>query len=102
MVQHVAVLMGGLSSERSVSLRSGEACAKALEAAGYIVTRVDVGADVATVLTNLQPDVALNALTVPAARTAPSRACSKSCAFPTPIRACWPPRSRPTRTRPSA
>jgi D-alanine-D-alanine ligase len=62
MVQHVAVLMGGLSSERSVSLRSGEACAKALESAGYTVARVDVGADVATVLTNLQPDVALNAL----------------------------------------
>ena len=45
---HVAVLMGGWSSEREVSLRSGEACAKALEAQGYRVTRLDVGRDVAT------------------------------------------------------
>jgi D-alanine-D-alanine ligase len=62
MSQHVAVLMGGLSSERSVSLRSGEACAKALEAEGFRVARVDVGRDVATVLTALKPDVAFNAL----------------------------------------
>ena len=34
---HVAVLMGGLSAEREVSLNSGEACAKALESAGYKV-----------------------------------------------------------------
>lgn len=62
MTKHVAVLMGGLSSERSVSLRSGEACAKALEAEGFMVTRVDVGRDVAEVLARLKPDVALNAL----------------------------------------
>jgi D-alanine-D-alanine ligase len=62
MTQHVAVLMGGLSSERGVSLRSGEACAKALEAEGFRVSRVDVGRDVAEVLARLAPDVALNAL----------------------------------------
>ncbi len=62
MTKHVAVLMGGLSSERSVSLRSGEACAKALEAEGFNVTRVDVARDVAEVLARLKPDVALNAL----------------------------------------
>ena len=62
MTKHVAVLMGGLSSERSVSLRSGEACAKALEGEGFRVTRVDVGRDVAEVLARLKPDVALNAL----------------------------------------
>jgi D-alanine-D-alanine ligase len=62
MTKHVAVLMGGLSSERSVSLRSGEACANALEGEGYRVTRVDVGHDVAEVLTRLAPDAALNAL----------------------------------------
>lgn len=62
MTQHVAVLMGGLSSERSVSLRSGEACAKALEAEGFKVSRVDVGRDVAEVLARLAPDVAFNAL----------------------------------------
>ena len=60
--KHVAVLMGGFSSERPVSLSSGNACADALEAEGYKVTRVDVGRDVATVLTELKPDVAFNAL----------------------------------------
>ncbi len=45
--KHVAVLMGGFSSERPVSLSSGNACADALEAGGYRVTRVDVGRDIA-------------------------------------------------------
>jgi D-alanine-D-alanine ligase len=62
MTQHVAVLMGGWSSERQISLRSGEACARALEGEGYRVTRVDVGRDVARVLEDLRPDVAFNAL----------------------------------------
>ncbi|MBP1883314.1 D-alanine--D-alanine ligase [Sinorhizobium mexicanum] len=60
--RHVAVLMGGFSSERPVSLSSGAACADALEAEGYRVTRVDVGRDVAAVLGDLRPDVAFNAL----------------------------------------
>lgn len=54
--------MGGWSAEREVSLRSGEACAKAAERAGYKVTRVDVKRDIATVLTQLKPDAALNVL----------------------------------------
>src|SRR5438128_2735687 len=62
MSKHVAVLMGGWSAEREVSLRSGQACANAAEHAGYRVTRVDVGRDIATVLTTLKPDVALNVL----------------------------------------
>jgi D-alanine-D-alanine ligase len=62
MTKHVAVLMGGWSSERDVSLRSGAACAAAAERAGYRVTRVDVARDVATVLERLGPDVALNVL----------------------------------------
>ena len=60
--KHVAVLMGGFSSERPVSLLSGNACADALEAEGYRVTRVDVGRDIAQVLMELRPDVAFNAL----------------------------------------
>ena len=60
--KHVAVLMGGLSSERPVSLSSGKACADALEAEGYRVARVDVGRDVSQVLSELKPDVAFNAL----------------------------------------
>lgn len=59
---HVAVLMGGLSSEREVSLSSGEQCAKALEGQVAKVTRVDAGRDIAQVLTALKPDVVLNAL----------------------------------------
>ncbi len=59
---HVAVLMGGLSSEREVSLSSGRGCAGALRAAGYRVTEVDAGADLPSVLTALRPDVAFNAL----------------------------------------
>ena len=60
--RHVAVLMGGWSSERPVSLSSGEACATALEAVGYQVTRVDVDRGIAAILRDLAPDVAFNAL----------------------------------------
>ncbi len=60
--KHVAVLMGGWSAEREVSLRSGKACADAAEAQGYRVTRIDVGRDIATVLQTLKPDAALNVL----------------------------------------
>lgn len=62
MTKHVAVLMGGWSAERPVSLSSGNACADALEAGGFRVTRVDVSRDIAEVLTALHPDVAFNAL----------------------------------------
>ena len=59
---HVAVLMGGLSPEREVSLSSGRMCADALEGQAARVTRVDAGRDLAQVLAELKPDVALNAL----------------------------------------
>jgi D-alanine-D-alanine ligase len=62
MSKHVAVLMGGWSVEREVSLSSGAACARALEGVGYRVTRVEVGRDIAEVLAKLKPDVAFNAL----------------------------------------
>jgi len=62
MSKHVAVLMGGWSAEREVSLRSGRACADALERRGYRVSRIDVGRDIATVLATLKPDAALNVL----------------------------------------
>jgi D-alanine-D-alanine ligase len=60
--KHVAVLMGGWSAEREVSLRSGRACAEALEKQGYRVTKIDVGRDIASVLQTLRPDAALNVL----------------------------------------
>jgi D-alanine-D-alanine ligase len=62
MSKHVAVLMGGWSAEREVSLRSGKACADALERQGYRVSRIDVGRDIATVLQSLKPEVAFNVL----------------------------------------
>jgi D-alanine-D-alanine ligase len=62
-MKHVAVLMGGWSAERDVSLRSGKACADALERLGtYRVSRIDVTRDIASVLKELKPDCALNVL----------------------------------------
>ena len=59
---HVAVLMGGWSSERPVSLMSGEGVARALESKGHRVTRIDMGRDVALKLAEAKPDVVFNAL----------------------------------------
>ena len=58
----VAVLMGGPSAEHEVSLSTGRECAKALREAGFQVTEVDAGPDLASVLRDLAPDVAFNAL----------------------------------------
>ena len=58
----MAVLHGGWSAEREVSLNSGKACAKALQAAGYKVTLIDADRGIAGVLDDLRPDVAFNAL----------------------------------------
>ena len=60
--KHVAVLMGGWSAEREVSLNSGRACADALIERGYQVTPIDVDRDIARVLQAVHPDVAFNAL----------------------------------------
>jgi D-alanine-D-alanine ligase len=54
--------MGGLSSEREVSLSTGRGCAEALRAAGYRVTEVVAGEDLPAVLSAMRPDVAFNAL----------------------------------------
>jgi D-alanine-D-alanine ligase len=54
--------MGGLSSEREVSLSTGRGCAAALRAAGYEVTEVDAGLDVVARLQQVAPDVVFNAL----------------------------------------
>ena len=59
---HVAVLMGGWSAEREVSLSSGRECANALEGEGFRVTRIDVGHDLAAQLAEIRPDVCFNAL----------------------------------------
>jgi D-alanine-D-alanine ligase len=59
---HVAVLMGGLSAEREVSLVTGEACAEALRSARYKVTTIDVGRDLPQLLAEIKPEVCFNAL----------------------------------------
>ena len=58
----VAVLMGGWSAEREVSLSSGEACSKALRQAGFQVTQIDPDRNIAATLSELKPDVVFNAL----------------------------------------
>lgn len=58
----VAVLMGGLSAERGVSLVSGRECAAALRQAGYEVAEVDAGIDLPQRLADAKPDCVFNAL----------------------------------------
>ena len=58
----VAVLMGGPSAEREVSLSSGRECANALRVAGYEVVELDAGPDLAARLTDINPDCVFNAL----------------------------------------
>jgi D-alanine-D-alanine ligase len=60
--RHIAVLLGGPSSERKVSLVSGAACSEALERLGAKVSRIDPGKDIAQVLTATKPDMVFNAL----------------------------------------
>lgn len=60
--KRIAVLKGGLSAEREVSLNSGAACAKALRSKGYDVVEIDVGKDLAARLIEARPDAAFNAL----------------------------------------
>ena len=87
------MLYGGRSSEREVSLKTGEACAEALRTKGYDVTLVDVDLDVARAAARGagrgRPSSRSTAAT---ARTAASRGCSSRWASPTPARACSPPR----------
>ena len=58
----VAVLMGGPSAEREVSLVSGRECARALRGEGFEVVEVDAGPDLALRLAEIAPDVCFNAL----------------------------------------
>ena len=58
----VAVLMGGQSAEREISLKTGEAVAAALESRGYPVVRIDAGADLAARLLEVRPVACFNGL----------------------------------------
>ena len=59
---HIGVLMGGLSPERDISLKSGKAVAKALREQGFRVSEIVVNRDIAQVLQDSQIDVAWIAL----------------------------------------
>jgi D-alanine-D-alanine ligase len=58
----VAVLLGGRSAEREVSLSSGAGCARALRAEGFEVVEVDPGENLAQQLIDAKPDAVFNAL----------------------------------------
>lgn len=60
--KHIAVLKGGWSAEREVSLNSGAACARALRELGYKVTEIDVQPDIAEIIKQTNPDIVFNAL----------------------------------------
>jgi D-alanine-D-alanine ligase len=61
-VSRVAVLKGGPSAEREVSLDSGTACAAALRKKGYDVCEIDAGRDLAARLRQADPEIVFNAL----------------------------------------
>ncbi|MGC6476507.1 MAG: D-alanine--D-alanine ligase [Parvibaculales bacterium] len=60
--KHIAVLMGGWSAERDISLQSGKNCAAALQRLGFEVSEIDAGRDIAQRLAELKPDCVLNCL----------------------------------------
>jgi D-alanine-D-alanine ligase len=61
-MKRVAVIYGGWSSERPVSLSSGQQMAAAARKAGYDVTEIDVTRDLAAQLAEAKPEVVLNGL----------------------------------------
>ena len=60
--KHIAVLMGGWSPERDVSLVSGEECAEALHQLGYQISKIDANQQLAQELSEVKPDICFNAL----------------------------------------
>ncbi|MFN7038025.1 MAG: D-alanine--D-alanine ligase [Alphaproteobacteria bacterium] len=59
---HIAVLMGGMSNERSVSLSTAEGVVNSLKELNYKVTPIDMGRDIAEILIKIKPDIVFNAL----------------------------------------
>jgi D-alanine-D-alanine ligase len=60
--KHIALIAGGMSAEREVSLSSAQGVLKALLEAGYQVTFIDMGADIGAVLAKVKPDIVYNCL----------------------------------------
>ncbi len=59
---HIAIIAGGMSSEREISLISSKNVIKALLNLQYKVTLIDMGSDIATILTQVKPDIIFNCL----------------------------------------
>ncbi len=98
--KHVAVLMGGWSAEREVSLSTGRACCRALKEQGYRVTPVDVQPDIATVLAAVAPEIAFNALHGRVGEDGTIQGLLEVLRIPYTHSASSPPRSRCTRRGP--
>ena len=60
--KHIAVICGGMSSEREVSLSSANSIIDSLKTLGYQVTKIDMGNDVASAISSVNPDIVFNAL----------------------------------------
>lgn len=60
--KHIALIAGGMSAEREVSLSSSKGVAAALLELGYQVTFIDMGADIANILATIKPDIVFNCL----------------------------------------
>ena len=82
MSKRVAVLKGGMSPERDVSLVSGRECAKALRAEGYTVIEIDVAPNLWEQLHDADPDVDLMLCTGNGVRTDAFKACWICSALP--------------------
>jgi len=88
LVKHVAVLMGGQSAEREVSLASGKACASALRSAGYKVSEIEINEGQLTQLINKitpKPDAVLILFMVGMERMDAFKGYLNYCSFPTHI-----------------
>jgi D-alanine-D-alanine ligase len=60
--KHIALLMGGISTEKEVSISSGMPVLEALKNLEYEVTAIDMGRDIASILAQIKPDIVFNAL----------------------------------------
>ena len=95
---HVAVLKGGWSAERDVSLRSGAAVAEALRGEDYTVTEIDVARDSPARLAEVKPEACFNALHGRFGEDGCVQGILECLAIPLPTPACWRPRSPCTKS----
>ena len=88
--QRIGVVMGGWGEVRDISLKTGEAVARALESLGYPVTRILAGTDLPEILREVEIDVAFLALHGRMGEDGRVQGLLEVMAFPIPAQACWP------------